>query len=52
MIKNWATLVKQIINAELDPRLDGPSKRPVVMIRHVIHDEWIIGSQLMRWLWV
>jgi hypothetical protein len=52
MIKDRATLVEQVINAELDPRFYGPPQRPIVMIRHVIYDEWIIRSQLKWWLCV
>lgn len=50
VIKYRTALVKQIIDAELDPRLDCPPQRPIVVIGHVIYDERIIGPQLKRWL--
>ena len=48
MVKDRPTLIKQIVNAEFDPRLDSPPQGSVVVIHHVIYDEWIIGSQLKR----
>jgi len=52
VIKDRATLVEQIIDAELDPRFDCPPQRSIVVIRHVIYNEGIVGSQLKRWLGV
>lgn len=52
MVENGATLVEQIIDAELDPRLDSPPERSVVVICHVIYDERIIGSQPKWWFGV
>ena len=52
MIKDRTTLVEQIIDAELDPRFDGPPQRSIVVIYHVVYDERIVGSQLKRWLGV
>lgn len=52
VIKNRATLVEQVIDAEFDPRLYGPPEGPVVVVRHVVHEERIVGSQLKNWLGV
>lgn len=46
VIENRTTLVKQVIDAKLDPRFDRPSEGSIVMVRDIIDDEWIIGSQL------
>ena len=46
MVKDRSTFVKQIIDAELEPGLDSPPQRPIVVIHHVIYDEWILRSQL------
>ena len=44
VIEDRATPVEQIIDAEFEPGLDGPSQRSIVVVRHIIYDERTVGS--------
>jgi hypothetical protein len=48
VIEDWATPVEQIIDAEFDPGLDGPSQRSIVVVCHIIYDKRAVGSWLKR----
>ena len=52
VIEDRATPVEQIIDAEFDPGLDGPSQRSIVVIYHKIYDERTVRPQLKRWFGV
>lgn len=47
VVENRSALVKEVIYAELDATFDYPPQRPIIVIRHVVHQERIVEASFI-----